>query len=65
SNPIIPEQAKENQASLGEGIIEGPFGFKYHVLDGVNMMPIITPERYELSRTIKTRDTDICFTSYP
>ncbi|KAJ1963596.1 hypothetical protein GGI12_001953, partial [Dipsacomyces acuminosporus] len=48
-----------------EGIIESPFGFKYHILDSVSMPPHVTPERYKLSRTIKTRDTDICFVSYP
>ncbi|KAJ1956805.1 hypothetical protein GGI12_005207 [Dipsacomyces acuminosporus] len=48
-----------------EGIIEGDFGVKYRILDGIPMPLHITPERYELSRTIKTRGTDICFASYP
>ncbi|KAJ1951887.1 hypothetical protein GGI12_006381, partial [Dipsacomyces acuminosporus] len=65
SNPSIPEQAKEKHAGAAGGIIEGPFGFKYHILDGVTMSRAITPESYELSRTIKTRGTDICFASYP
>ncbi|KAJ1952373.1 hypothetical protein GGI12_006259, partial [Dipsacomyces acuminosporus] len=65
SNPSTSEQAKEKHADAAGGIIESPFGFKYHILSGVTMLPIITPERYELSRTIKTRGTDICFTSYP
>ena len=43
----------------------GEFGYKYRVLDDVIMPPYITPDRYELSRTISTRPGDICFTGYP
>jgi hypothetical protein len=43
----------------------GEFGYKYRVLDDVIMPPYITPDRYELSRTIGTRPGDICFTGYP
>ncbi|OPX36301.1 MAG: hypothetical protein B1H11_07715 [Desulfobacteraceae bacterium 4484_190.1] len=43
----------------------GEFGYKYRILDGAVMPPYITPDRYRLSRTIKTRPGDICFTSYP
>lgn len=43
----------------------GDYGYKYRVLDGWVMPPYITPDRYELSRTINTRRGDICFTAYP
>ncbi|KAJ1960351.1 hypothetical protein GGI12_003846, partial [Dipsacomyces acuminosporus] len=65
SNPNVPEQAKEKHADAADGIFEGDFGFRYRILDGVAMSPNITPESYELSRTIRTHDTDICFVSYP
>jgi hypothetical protein len=35
------------------------------MVDGRVMPPYITPKRYELSRNIETRDSDICFISYP
>ena len=43
----------------------GEYDYKYRIVDGVVMPPYITPSRYHLSRTIKTRSGDICYTSYP
>ncbi|KAJ1955062.1 hypothetical protein GGI12_005648, partial [Dipsacomyces acuminosporus] len=60
SNAKAPEHA-----DAADGIVEGDFGYKYRILDGVAMPPHVTPACYELSRTIKMRDTDICFASYP
>lgn len=40
-------------------------GYKFRVLDGVVMPPYITPERYQLSRSIETRPTDICYVGFP
>ena len=47
------------------GIEIGEYGYKYRVLDDLILPPYITPERYELSRTIETRLGDICFISFP
>lgn len=48
-----------------EGIEIGEHGYKYRLLEGIMMPPYITPDRYKLSRTIETRDGDICFISFP
>ena len=43
----------------------GEYGFKYRILDGLPVSPFITPDRYQLSRTLQTRPGDICYVSYP
>ncbi|KAE8137428.1 P-loop containing nucleoside triphosphate hydrolase protein [Aspergillus pseudotamarii] len=40
-------------------------GYKYRLLDGRVMPPYVTPERYHQSRTVKLRETDIVYSSYP
>lgn len=43
----------------------GEHGYKYRLVDGLVMPPYVTPQRYELARTIETRAGDVCYTSYP
>jgi len=43
----------------------GEHGYKYRLVDGRVMPPYVTPQRYELARTIETRPGDVCYTSYP
>jgi len=47
------------------GLQIGEYGYKYRIIDNLILPPYITPKRYELSRTLKTREGDVCFTSYP
>ena len=47
------------------GLVSGDHGYKWRLLDGVVMPPYITPERYDLSRTLATQSGDLCFVSYP
>ncbi|KAJ1963395.1 hypothetical protein GGI12_002081 [Dipsacomyces acuminosporus] len=65
STPKVLEYSDEKHAEVMDDLIIGDFGYKYRILDGVCMPPYVTPKRYELSRTIKTNDTDICFVSFP
>ncbi len=62
---VIGEYRDELHGEDLEGIRYGEHHYKYRVLDGVMMPPYITPRRYRLSRTIETREGDICYTSYP
>ncbi len=48
-----------------ENLKTGEYGYRYRLLENVVMPPYITPEKYQFSRTIQTRDSDICYTSYP
>ena len=43
----------------------GEHGYKYRLVDGLVMPPYVTPQRYELARTIEARAGDVCYTSYP
>ncbi|KAJ1963461.1 hypothetical protein GGI12_002046 [Dipsacomyces acuminosporus] len=65
SIPKIYSRADEKHAEAVNGMIEGDFGVKYRVLNGVSVPPHAASECYELSRTFRTRDTDACFVSYP
>jgi hypothetical protein len=40
-------------------------GYKYRMLEGVVMPPYVTPDRFEIARTIETRPLDIAYCSYP
>ncbi len=55
--------------ALHGGAIEdiecGEFNYKYRLLNNVVMPPYVTPERYSISRTVRTRPGDVCYTSYP
>ncbi|KAI0557550.1 Sulfotransferase domain containing protein [Gracilaria domingensis] len=62
---LIGEYRDEVHAEDMEGIEIGKNGYKYRLLDDVMMPPYITPKRYAMSRSIKTRPGDICFTSFP
>lgn len=55
----------ETHAEVLDDLLVGERGYKYRMLDGVVMPPYITPDRYELSRTIGMREGDICFTAFP
>lgn len=48
-----------------DGITVGEHDYKYRMLEGIMMPPYITPNRYKLSRTLETREGDICFISFP
>lgn len=41
------------------------YGYKSRILHGLPVSPIITPSKYELSRTLQTRPEDICYVSFP
>ena len=43
----------------------GEHGYRFRLVDGVVMPPYVTPARYRLSRTVRTRPGDICYISYP
>ena len=62
---VIGKYEDKVHAEVLNDLQVGEFGYKYRVLDGVVMPPYITPDRYRLSRTIRTRPGDICFTGYP
>ncbi|KAL8709738.1 MAG: hypothetical protein Q9220_005524 [cf. Caloplaca sp. 1 TL-2023] len=61
----VLEYSDEKYAEVPEDLQIGDLGYKYRLVDGRVMPPYITPKRFELSRRIETRDTDICFVSYP
>ena len=62
---MVGEYQDELHAEVLEDIEIGEYDYKYRMLEGLVMPPYITPERYELSRTIELRPGDVCFTSYP
>jgi hypothetical protein len=64
-NIEIPEYDDTKHAEVLDDIHIGEYSYKYRVLEGIIMPPYITPDRYHLSRTIQTRNGDICFISYP
>lgn len=61
----IGEYDDDIHGEVLEGIQTGEHGYKFRLLDGLILPPYITPDRYNLSRTIQTRLGDICFTSFP
>jgi hypothetical protein len=65
NNFKITEYADHIHAEVTEDLQTGDYGYKFRILDNVVMPPYITPNRYHLSRTIRTRAGDICYVSYP
>ncbi len=65
TEPTIGKYKDHIHAEVLDDLQVGDHGYKYRVLEGLVMPPYITPDRYELSRTIETRPGDICFTGYP
>jgi hypothetical protein len=65
NNFKITEYADHIHAEVTEDLQTGDYGYKFRILDNVVMPPYITPSRYHLSRTIKTRSGDICYVSFP
>ena len=66
--PVIAQvggYCDEIHAEVLEDLLVGEHGYKYRVVEGRVMPPYITPARYELSRRIETRNTDVCYTSFP
>ena len=59
------EYKDELHAENLDDIQLGEYGFKYRMLDGLPVSPFITPDRYQLSRTLQTRPSDICYVSFP
>lgn len=43
----------------------GEYGYKYRTLEGLVLPPYVTPDRYEVSRTVETRADDVCYCSFP
>lgn len=43
----------------------GDYGYKYRLIEGVMLPPYVTPDRYEVSRTVVTRADDVCYCSFP
>lgn len=48
-----------------DDIQHGEHGFKYRLLDGLPVSPFTTHDRYQLSRTLQTRQGDVCYVSFP
>lgn len=65
NNYSVLEYDDTIHAEVLEGLEHGDYGYKYRRLDGVVMPPYVTPSRYQLARSISTRQGDICYTSYP
>jgi len=61
----IGEYRDEFHAEDLSGLRVGDHGYKFRILDGLVMPPYITPSRYTVSRTLRTRAGDICYTSFP
>lgn len=40
-------------------------GYKYRIVDGLMVPPYVTPSRYNASRSVVTRPTDVCYCSFP
>jgi len=65
TKPAIGKYEDHIHAEILDDLELGDHGYKYRLLNGLVMPPYITPDRYELSRTIDTRPGDICFIGYP
>jgi len=65
AEPSIGKYEDRIHAEVLEDLEIGEHGYKYRILGGRVMPPYITPDRYELSRTVETRPGDICFTGFP
>ena len=61
----IGEYRDDIHGEAVEEIETGEHGYRYRLVDGVFMPPYITPSRYALSRRLRTRSGDICYTSFP
>ncbi len=63
--PLIGKYQDDVHAEVQDEIHVGAYGYKYRMMNGVVMPPYITPSRYELSRTVEMRNSDLCFTGFP
>jgi hypothetical protein len=61
----VGEYSDELHAENPEDLRIGEHGYKYRLLEGPVMPPYVTPARYALSRSLRTRASDVCFVSYP
>lgn len=61
----VGEYSDEEHAGDVSQLKISEHGYKYRLLDGRVMPPYVTSERYHQSRSVKLRNTDICYTSYP
>lgn len=61
----VSEYCDELHAEVPEDLMIGEHGYKHRILEGVVMPPYVTPARYRLSRTIRTRPGDVCYVSFP
>ena len=55
AEPSIGRYRDRVHAAVLDDLEVGDYGYKYRLLDGVVMPPYITPDRYNMSRTIATR----------
>jgi hypothetical protein len=65
SDLAIGQYTDEAHAEDLDGLRTGEHGYKFRLVESVVMPPYVTPERYHLSRTLRTRPGDICYSSYP
>lgn len=65
TRPTVGKYQDQIHAEVLDDLVIGDHGYKYRLLEGLVMPPYITPDRYELSRTLATRPGDICFTGFP
>ena len=52
-------------AEVQEDLQVGEYGYKYRLIEGRVMPPYITPGRYALSRRLRMRQGDVCYTAFP
>lgn len=55
----------ELHAESLDDIRVGEYGYKYRVIDDLVLPPYVTPDRYEVARTIETRAGDVSYCSFP
>lgn len=65
SKPAIAAYDDSRHAEDLEGIEIGEHGYKYRVLNGLVVPPYVTPQRFELARSMALRPGDICYVSFP
>lgn len=65
NNFKVADYNDELHAEVLDDLKVGEYGYKYRIIDGVVMPPYITLKRYHLSRSIKSRAKDVCYTSFP
>ncbi len=64
-NSKIDFYQDELHAENKEDIRIGDFGYKYRILNGLMMPPYVTPERYQVARTMTLRENDVSYCAYP